>query len=227
MFGNRNVSQEDKLKAVKEYLAGNESAQSISRKYGIARNSFCKWVGKYKAFGDEAFIRTGHNARYTKELKETVVRAYLNDEGSLQDIAIKFKIPTPDTVMQWVLKYNGHKKLKASGTGGNPIMTNGRKTTYDERIDIVKYCIEHQNNYAEAALKYEVSYQQVYTWCNKYETNGVEALQDKRGRKKPEDEMSEVERLRAENKLLRAENRRKDLESAFLKKLEEVERRQY
>ncbi|GEM_PF-4890869 len=26
-------------------------------------------------------------------------------------------------------------------------MTNGRKTTYDERVEIVKYCIEHQNNY--------------------------------------------------------------------------------
>lgn len=42
-------------------------------------------------------------------------------------------------------------------------MTNGRKTTYDERVEIVKYCIEHQNNYAETA-EYQVSYQQVYTW---------------------------------------------------------------
>ena len=40
-------------------------------------------------------------------------------------------------------------------------MTKGRKTTYEERVEIVKYCIEHQNNYAETAQKYQVSYQQV------------------------------------------------------------------
>lgn len=227
MSGNRNVSPEDKLKAVKEYLAGNGTSYSIAEKYRVNRSSFRKWVAKYKAIGDEAFMRLGYNARYTKEFKETVAKAYLNSEESLQDIAIKFKIPSQDTVMRWVLKYNSHEEHKASRTGGDIIMTNGRRTTYDERIEIVKYCIEHQNNYAKAALKYEVSYQQVYTWCRKYETNGVEALQDKRGRKKPIDEMSEIEKLRAENKLLRAENRRKDLENAFLKKLEEIERRRY
>lgn len=224
---NKFVSSQDKLKAVEEYLAGNGSYHSISQKYGVTSTPFRKWIAKYKAFGNQAFIKTKNTIRYTKEFKETVARAYINGEGSLQDIAIRFKIPTQDTVKQWVLKYNGHEELKASKIGGNPIMTNGRKTTYDERIEIIKYCIEHQNNYAETALKYEVSYQQVYTWCNKYETNGVEALQDKRGRKKPENEMSEVEKLRAENKLLRAENRRKDLENVFLKKLEEIERRRH
>ena len=39
----------------------------------------------------------------------------------------------------------------------------------------------------------------------KYEANGIDGLQDKRGRRKSEAEMSELERLRAEVKLLRAE----------------------
>ncbi|HEX9060052.1 MAG TPA: helix-turn-helix domain-containing protein, partial [Clostridia bacterium] len=128
---------------------------------------------------------------------------------------------------RWVMKYNSHEELKASGTGGMPIMTNGRKTTYDERIEVVKYCIEHQNNYAETAQKYQVSYQQVYTWTSKYENNGVEALQDRRGKKKDENEMSELDKLKAQNKLLEAENRRKQMEIDFLKKLDEIERRGY
>lgn len=106
-------------------------------------------------------------------------------------------------------------------------MTNGRKTTYDERIAIVKFCIEHQNDYIETAQKYQVSYQQVYTWVSKYETNGIEGLLDKRGRKKTESEMSELEKLKAQNKLLEAENRRKQMEIDFLKKLDEIERRRY
>jgi len=106
-------------------------------------------------------------------------------------------------------------------------MTKGRKTTYDERVEIVKYCIENQNNYAETAQKYRVSYQQVYSWTTKYEADGVEALQDNRGKRKPLDEMSEIEKLRAENKLLEAKNKRQKMEIDFLKKLEELERRRF
>lgn len=41
-------------------------------------------------------------------------------------------------------------------------MTKGRKTTYEERVEIVKYCIEHEMDYAQTAEKYQVSYQQIY-----------------------------------------------------------------
>lgn len=42
----------------------------------------------------------------------------------------------------------------------------------------------------------------------KYEDGGVDALQDRRGKRKSEDMMSELERLRAEVKLLKAEKKR-------------------
>lgn len=103
-------------------------------------------------------------------------------------------------------------------------MTNGRKTTFDERVEIVKYCIEHNGEYNGTALKFKVSYQQVYSWVRKYEKDGVEALQDKRGKKKSEDQMTEMEKLKAQNKLLEAEIRKKQMEIDFLKKLEELER---
>ena len=106
-------------------------------------------------------------------------------------------------------------------------MTPGRKTSFEERIEIVQYCIEHQNNYVETAQKYHVSYPQVYSWTSKFETQGVEALQDKRGKRKPLAKMSEVEKLKAENKLLEAKNKRQQMEIDFLKKLEEMERRRF
>jgi len=104
-------------------------------------------------------------------------------------------------------------------------MTKGRKTTFDERIEIVKYCIEHSRDYNQTAQHFKLSYQQVYSWTHKYESDGVEALQDRRGKTKPKDQMSELEILRAQNKLLEAENRRKPIKIDFLKKLEEIERR--
>lgn len=226
-MGRKNkVSSEEKLRAVKEYLNKKGSCETIAMKYGVTSTPFRKWLAKYKSMGETAFNNTGNN-HYTREFKIQVAMSYLNGEGSLQDIAAKFKIPSPDTVSRWVLKYNSHEELKASGTGGTPIMTKGRKTTYEERVEIVKYCIEHQSNYAETAQKYQVSYQQAYSWTTKYEKNGVEALLDKRGKRKPEAEMSEIEKLKAQNKLLQAENRRKQMEIDFLKKLDEIERWRY
>lgn len=104
-------------------------------------------------------------------------------------------------------------------------MTNGKKTTFNERAEIVQYCIAHDHNYAETAAKYGISYQQARNYTIKYETGGIDALVDRRGRKKPLDEMSELERLRAENRILCAEKKQAEMEASFLKKLDEIERR--
>ena len=123
------------------------------------------------------------------------------------------------------MKYNGFEELKASRTGGSTIMTKGRVTTFDERIEIVQYCIVHNHNYAEACKKYQISYQQARNYTVKYELGGFDALKDKRGKRKSENEMTELERLRAENRILRAEKERAEMEASFLKKLEAIERR--
>lgn len=103
-------------------------------------------------------------------------------------------------------------------------MTKGRKTSFDERVEIAGYCITHEHNYAKTAEEYSISYQQARSYTLKYEQCGAGGLQDKRGRRKTESEMSELERLRAENKLLRAEKERAEMEASFLKKLDEIER---
>ena len=48
---------------------------------------------------------------------------------------------------------------------------------------------------------------------------------DKRGKRKQESEMTELEKLRAENRMLEARNKRLETENAVLKKLEEIEGR--
>lgn len=84
-------------------------------------------------------------------------------------------------------------------------MTKGRKTTFEERVEIVQYCIAHDRNYAQTAEQYQVSYQQARNYIVKYEAGGVEALRDNHGKRKRPDEMSELEKLRAEVKILKTE----------------------
>ncbi|MFP3513872.1 helix-turn-helix domain-containing protein, partial [Peribacillus sp. SIMBA_075] len=85
----------------------------------------------------------------------------------------RYGIKSTKQLRNWILKYNSHEELKASGTGGAPIMTNGRKTTFEERIEIVRFCIENQQDYTQAAQQFQVSYQQVYSWTNKYLKSGI------------------------------------------------------
>lgn len=49
-------------------------------------------------------------------------------------------------------------------------------------------------------------------------------MQDNRGRRKPEDALTEIEKLRAELKLEKAKRQKAEMEVSFLKKLEEIER---
>lgn len=221
----RNVSSKEKLQAVKEYQSGKGSYKVISEKYGVAEKSLRKWLVKYKAFGESAFIESRPKAIYSSAFKRKVIKEYVARKRSLVQIAIKYKIPDLDTVRRWYLEYNSHEKKKKSGKGGKSIMAKGRKTTFEERLEIVEYCIAHAHNYTETAEKYQISYQQARKYTIKYETQGVEGLRDNRGRTKPVEEMTEVEKLRAENKLLKAEKARAEMEVSFLKKLAEIERR--
>jgi transposase-like protein len=102
-------------------------------------------------------------------------------------------------------------------------MTKGRKTTHQERTEIVAFCIEHGKNYPLTIEKYGVSYQQIYSWVRKYEEKGIDGLADKRGRTKTIEEMTDIEKLRAENRILQAKNLDLEIENAFIKKLKELE----
>lgn len=55
----------------------------------------------------------------------------------------------------------------------------------------------------------------------------VDGLKDGRGRTRTEEEMSELEKLKAENRLLKAELENRKLENLFLKKVKEIERRRF
>ena len=221
------VSYEKRLDAVEKYLRHDCSMNDLAKQLKVGRTTISRWIARYQAFGSEGLQDSCRNQPYSSTLKEAAVLDYLSGNYSQLELCGKYGIKSTTQLRNWVSKYNGHEKLKSSGTGGIPIMTQGRKTSFEERVEIVQYCIEQQNNYVETARKYHVSYQQVYSWTTKFETQGVEALQDKRGKRKPLEEMSEFEKLKAENRLLEAKNKRQQMEIDFLKKLEEIERRRF
>ena len=65
----------------------------------------------------------------------------------------------------------------------------------------------------------------VYAWVRKYKDKGIEGLYDRRGKNKAISQLSDIEKLKAENRLLKAQTQQQQMEIDFLKKLDEIERR--
>lgn len=219
------IRAEEKIAAVEACRQGKLSRSEVRQKLGIDGKTLRKWLMLYETRGREGLIPQPWNRKYSASLKMQVVQEYLSGQGSQMDLCKKYSISHPCMVSEWIKRYNGHKGFKQPSSGSEIYMTKGRATTLEERIEIVRYCIEQGKDYGAAIERYQVSYQQVYSWVRKYEELGVAGLNDKRGKRKPLEEMTEVERLRAENRMLQAENKHKEMEIAILKKLQEVERR--
>ncbi|MGN1109193.1 MAG: transposase [Oscillospiraceae bacterium] len=167
--------------------------------------------------------RSKKNKKYSAELKLKAVQDYLNGGGSQAEICKKYKIMSDRQLRNWIKWYNGHREFKERSSGkGGIYMTKGRKTTQEERAEIVAFCIEHGKDYGLAVETYKVSYQQIYAWVHKYEEKGVQGLTDRRGKAKPENELTEEDRLRQENKILQAKIKDQEMEIALLKKLREL-----
>lgn len=121
--------------------------------------------------------------------------------------------------------YTSGNNLKSTSKGLSR-MHKGRKTTFEERVEIVNFTIAHGKDYQAAIEKYGVSYQQVYSWVRKFEKDGHLGLQDRRGKgleSKPN--LTAEEELQLKIKQLEERNRLLEMENGLLKKLDEIHRR--
>jgi len=216
-------SPEEKADLIQRYMKGELSTTMAAKVAGVSIESFRDWIRLYKQEGSLGLLSTGKNRTYSSELKRRAVDAYLSGEGSLHAICEKFKIRSKQQLRDWIKLYNSGKNFNKRSGGSR--MRNSRKTTLEERVQIVKDCIESGYDYGEIAKKYDVGYQQVYTWVKKYTKLGNAGLQDRRGQRKvqqeartPEEEAQiRIAKLEHENYLLR-------MERDLLKKAEELER---
>ena len=215
---------EENIHIVRECAEGKISCSEAAERCGVVFETMRRWVSRYCAEGAAAFLSPQRNRVYSSAQKEAAVKAYLSGEGSMQKICEKYKICSDHQLRAWIKVYNGHKDFKKQ-TGGSR-MTKGRETTQTERIAVAKACIANGKNYGEAALQFNVSYQQARSWTLKYIEGGEAALEDRRGqRKKDQRPRTEQEQAQIEIDQLKHKLKMLEMENRLLKKLEEIERR--
>ena len=214
----------EKEQACLDYINGNHSRSEICNCLHISTRTIQDWAAIYKKHGILGLTKKTKNRSYSKEFKMELVRKYISGEASSVDLAHQYDISS-GLLRNWIRMYNANIELKDYNPKQEVYMAKARrKTTIDERKEIVNYCIEHNRNYKETAALYNVSYSQVYSWMKKYDSDGEEGLIDKRGRHKLDDEIDELERLRRENVRLKRQLEEKDMAVELLKKVKEFER---
>ena len=222
----RKISTEIIIEAVKSYLNNEGSKTEIARKYGMNRTYFRTCIAKYQAQGVDGIRNNGKNNVYSEETKILAVKAYLNGEGSEIEITARFGLRARSQLQNWIKVYNSGKGFRQKMSGGSR-MKEARPTTMEERIQIAKDCIANGENYGETALKYNVSYQQVYQWVKKFKEKGNTGLEDRRGKRlKDQTPRTREEELEIEIAKLKHELYMTRMERDVLKKLDEIERRE-
>lgn len=225
MRSNQRHTVEELISFIELFLEGVPFFQ-LTQVHGLnlSEKAFRNYVKRYKEYGPQGLLSRNQNRRYTKEFKEKVVLAYLNGEGSLMDLAVQYDIPSDRTIRAWIKRYTEGKENQTYSPNPEVYRMKNRKTTMEERIQIVKDHFENQLTYKETALKYQVPYHNVYQWIQKYKEHGPDGLVDGRGRGKPETTQTKEEKLQAELKRLEARNQWLEMENTVLKKHKEKER---
>ena len=212
----------EKLKMIESYQKSSLSIKSFALSNNIGQYALHNWLRLYADFGVEGLSEPKANQTYSKEFKLKVVQAYLSGEGTLRELVRRFELRNSKQISDWVSKYNGNQELRSSGASTRRVPMASRKTTFEERVEIATYAIEHNRNFTHTSEEFKVSYQQVRSWVLKVEAGGFEALRDGRGRKKTADELSEMDKLVLENKRLKAELKAQQMKLDLAKKLQEI-----
>ena len=224
-MGKAKYSVEEKLAWITRILSNEISINRAARVSGINKATIIDWLRLYEVEGIQGLVPQSHNQNYPVHLKRMAAEEYLAGGISLRQICKKYKIRSHAQLQVWIKRYNSGKDFGRKMSGGSR-MKKARKTSQEERIQIVKACMERGFDYGATVLEYKVSYQQVYTWVQKYKELGEAGLEDRRGKRTAaQTPRSELEELRIKIAQLEHEKYMLQMERDVLKKLDEIDRR--
>lgn len=225
----KKIDPELKIELVEMYLNNQIGPVAAAKRAGLSGNktsTFQLWVSIYKNEGPAGLLEQHRRKYYSKEIKLSAVHDYLDGKGSQQFIVEKYGLRSRHPLHNWIKVYTTHGEIMSYGSDGGRYMRKSRQTTLEERIGIVKDCLNNDRNYGAMAIKYECSYQQVRNWVLRYEQMGQAGLEDRRGRRTgTQPSRTPEEELRDKIAELERKNADLQMENDILKKVKELEMR--
>ena len=117
------ISKQTKLKAIQEYLSGNNSQQAIANKYGIHKIMFQMLLAAYKTHGSDILFNP---PKVTAEFRISLASWAIRNNASYTQIAAQFGYVGTAQITQWKKIYSqkGPNGLLSIQKGRPPKMPN-------------------------------------------------------------------------------------------------------
>ncbi len=144
-----------------EYLNSDKECISISRKYGMASSSqLLKWAAAYKAFGDNGLKRSRSQKVYSFKEKLSVVKSYLTNEFSYQELTIHVGINNPSLISRWgnEFKIAGPDALRSHKKGRKKTLSQSKNKKIENQVhqSMVDVSVEHVQELEDENLKLRI-----------------------------------------------------------------------
>lgn len=150
----RKLTDQQRIDAVTAYLAGAGSYQAVAEQFQISSRTLRDLVALYQYHGPDALKSSVTNNTYPPELKRQAVEEYQSGQGTQRDICLKYNIRARTQLRNWIRQYGSGDLSSAAPPRDNLRKKKtipGRKTTLDERINIVSHCLANDRNYELSA----------------------------------------------------------------------------
>ena len=136
------LNAEEKVEIIRKYQQGEISLAQAAREASVETTTIYRWSTRYEAEGADGFLSYQKNRVYPSELKLKAVQEYLSGTGSLREISKKYKLRNERQLSNWIKVYHAHGDFNSvKFSGGGSYMKQGRDTTQEERVQIVKDCL--------------------------------------------------------------------------------------
>lgn len=203
----------EKLRLILEFKNKKISTSEFCRINNCDPSNIKRWIVKYENNGSEGLEEIVKKRVYTYETIKNAITDYLNKEGPLIYIVKKYNISSDATLRYWLKWYNNPKW---DFIGGDMSRI---KKSLEEKLECVLECIENNKKCNEVSKEYNITAHQLRDWIRRYKIEGVSGLEDSRGQKKDNLNLSNEEILVLKTKELEEQNLRLKAEVAILKKL--------
>lgn len=145
----------EKLHLLEKFKTAGQGIRTFVRLNGLTCSALQSWQLLYEREGIAGLEETSTNQHYPKELRSSSVLAYLNGEGSMSELAMKFALRLLAQLSHWVAMYSEDNQLLTALPSRKQVPTMRRKITFERRIEVVEYVTKAKHSYTEAAAHFE------------------------------------------------------------------------
>lgn len=209
---------EEKMFFVLKFRELNISLLAFCRLYSVESTAIHRWSIKYDHGGLEKLEEIKIKTLYSSHTLINSVQDYLTGEFSMLQIVKKYNLCGDSLLRKWLKWYNTPKWNIKIGE-----FMAREKISKDDKIKMVLQNINENKSVKKIATENNISEGQLRDWIRKYKLSGEGVLEDNRGLKKDESQLSNEEILKKRNKELEDKNRRLEAELLLIKKLRILE----